>query len=681
MINRSVRCWATAGRRRILDAIRLADQSRKKRFLAVALAVTPLVFLTRWFGGIHGTFMYDDLDILSVVRTMPLAQSLWLVHGDVPIPLFRIFFAGMYVLFGVNEAWWNLYFLALVLAVSLTALAILISVDANLIVSALFFLTTISAAVWNYDPTVGYYSMSMYSQIGLLGLLGILAMIRWRSGGSVVYKWLALSVSVVAPFIHPSGAYVPVAVGAFAYVNELARPGAGWSPLRMFDADFRWLTIGLGMGLLAFAAYFASVVHNKAFLSMAHSPLSAAALIKSSWFLFSQGVALELYRPLIFPLRRADLATQSVAAVAFAFAFAIAGFLNVTRAQRRTYLALLAPSVIVIIVVSLGRRLTGIDDVVNSVGKYSTYAYLWFSIASFYLLSCLVGKIPLRWRETSAVLAVLIAVAIFVQYKRQDNIFRTEAIRRGQQMDHLVGVFRNYADSTAHAPMHIPTLDGNFIYPAHAVLLFKYNLAHYRPFFQGFDDRLTLLRNDAMDNWGKEGTRTVPSLREATDPAFVRALQTNSDLQSLYLDSVELEPRNTVRPDAQPLRLDELTIENANVISRTANSVSFTTAGGASAMLMPGDWDPEQLHVLSMNVSTSPEKHTPGETTQFEVLFEGQLPIPYLPNRIAVPEGGGVVSVDLLQLYSYSLNPRVGKLSLRFPLAGGYVITDIRLGR
>jgi surface polysaccharide O-acyltransferase-like enzyme len=109
-------------------------------------------------------------------------------------------------------------------------------------------------------------------------------------------------------------------------------------------------------------------------------------------------VALELYRPLIFPLRRADLVTQNVAAVAIAFGFAIAGFLNVTATQRRTYLALLTPSIIVIIVVSLGRRLTGIDDVVNSVGKYNTYAYLWFSLANFYLLSCLVAKIPVRWR-------------------------------------------------------------------------------------------------------------------------------------------------------------------------------------------------------------------------------------------------------------------------------------------
>ena len=275
---------------------------------------------------------------------------------------------------------------------------------------------------------------------------------------------------------------------------------------------------------------------------------------------------------------------------------------------------------------------------------------------------------------------MLIAATLFVQYARQDNTFRTEAIHRGQQMDNLIAVFRNYAAEAAPEPVHIPTLDGNFIYPTHAVLLYKYNLAHYRPFFQGFDDRLTLLRNTAMDNWGMEGTHTVRSLREATDPAFVRALETDPNLQSLYLDGVELEPRRT-RPDGESMRLDELAIGNADIVRSTASSVSFTTTGGASAMLLPGDWDPEKIHILSINISAVLDKPIPGEEPKVEVLFEGQLPIPYRPNRIAVPRGGGVISVDLLQLYSYSLNPQVGKLRLRFPNAGSYTIADVRLAR
>jgi hypothetical protein len=171
-------------------------------------------------------------------------------------------------------------------------------------------------------------------------------------------------------------------------------------------------------------------------------------------------------------------------------------------------------------------------------------------------------------------------------------------------------------------------------------------------------------------------------LRAATDPGFIRALETDQDLQSLYLVGVELEPsRAKAKPDIPSMRLDALKIENADIVRSTANSVSFATAGGASVMLLPDEWDPEQAHILSMNVTAALNKPNIAEQPQFEVLFEGQLPIPYLPDRIAVPNAGGAVSVDLLQLYSYSLNSRVGKLRLRFPAAGSYAIADVRLSR
>src|SRR5882757_7824293 len=215
--------WYFIGWQDLLDAFRRCDQSKKARFLAVVIALTPLIVFTKWFAVVNGIFTYDDFDILMVVRNVPLAQSLFLVHGDAPIPLFRVFFAAMYALFGVKEFYWNLYFLLLILAVNITALAILTALGANLVISALFYLTVMSASVWSYT-TLGYYSMSIYPQIGFLGLIGVLAIVHWRSGGSANYKWLSLAVSAIAPFIHPSGAYVPVAVGGFAYVSAFARP-------------------------------------------------------------------------------------------------------------------------------------------------------------------------------------------------------------------------------------------------------------------------------------------------------------------------------------------------------------------------------------------------------------------------------------------------------------------------
>jgi hypothetical protein len=673
MVSRSAHSFDASWRYRLPQL----DQNKGTRFLAVVMLFTPLIVFTKWFAVIHGTFTYDDLDLLLVARTMPLMQSLLVMHGDVPIPLFRIFFSGMYALFGINELYWNLYFLFLMLAVHLTALAILITLGANLVVASLFFLTTISASVWSYT-TLGYYSMSIYPQIGLLGLIGVLAIIRWRSGGSASYRWIALSVSAAAPFIHPSGAYVPVAVAAFAFVSQLGQPGASWSPLRMLSPDFKWLTIGLAISVAVFATFFAVEVRNRPFLSMAHSPLSAYAVVRSMFFLFSQGIALELFKPLIRLMpRHIAPATQGIAAVGFALIF-LAAAVWVQVKQRWTLLALLVTSLVIVAVVSLGRRLNSIDDVVPSSGKYNSFGYLWFSIALFYLGACLVPKIPLRWRETSGFVAAAIVGVLFVLYVRGDNRYLAEGAQRKQQMYGLIAAFTDYASKTAPVSMRIPTLDGIFIFQ-HRQGLFKYNLAHYRPFFQGFDDRLTLLRNTAMDTWGIEGTQTVPSLRQATDPEFVRALETNHDLQSLYLDSVELSPLPQPLPDGEPVPLNAIRVSNATLLATSRDSLSFSTDGSASIAMSPGDWDPEQIHIFTLRVdATYPTRR---DETRIEVLFEGQLPIPYSANKIVLPKDGGEVSLDLLQLYSYSLNPRVGNLTLRFPSAGTYKISGVRLVR
>jgi hypothetical protein len=191
---------------------------------------------------------------------------------------------------------------------------------------------------------------------------------------------------------------------------------------------------------------------------------------------------------------------------------------------------------------------------------------------------------------------------------------------------------------------------------------------------------LTLLRNAAMGSWGMEATETVPSLRAATDPEFVRALGTVRDLQSLYLGSVDLAPLPAAQLDGAPIHLDPGVVSNARALTASQDSLSFSTAGGASVMLLPGHWDPEQAHILTLRVSAVADKPSSAEEISIEVTFEGQLPIPYAANRIALPKDGSEISVDLLQLYSYSLNPEVGRLGLRLPGAGAYVISGVRLG-
>jgi hypothetical protein len=287
----------------LLTTLRRSDRTKKTRLVAVLAVLTPLAIFTKWFGVIHGTFTYDDLDILAVIRTAPLLPSLLLLHGDAAIPLFRIFFAGMYATFGVQELYWNLYFLLLMLMVNAAAVVLLVRLGTNLVVAALFYVTVMSADVWTY-VALGYYSMSIYQQIGLLGLLGVLAVIKGQDENSAYYLWVALAFSALAPFIHPSGAYVPIAVGGFAFVRELGHSDSGWSPLRMFRADYRFFTLGLLLVVAVFAVYLIIAVRSNdgAFLSMAHNPLSPATVTYSIYLLLSQGLALELLKPFVVVL-------------------------------------------------------------------------------------------------------------------------------------------------------------------------------------------------------------------------------------------------------------------------------------------------------------------------------------------------------------------------------------------
>jgi len=674
--------WVAAAWTALLATLRRNDRTRKGRLAAVLIVLTPLAIFTHWFVVIHGTFTYDDLDILAVIRTAPLLPSLLLLHGDAAIPLFRVFFAAMYATFGVHELYWNLYSLLLMLTVNVAAVALLVRLGTSLLVSALFYVTVMSAGVWNY-VALGYYSMSIYQQIGLLGLLGVLAVVEGQDRNSAYWLGAAVVCSALAPFIHPSGAYVPMAVGAFALVRELGRSDAGWSPLRMLRADYRFFTFGLLAVVAVYAAYLVVAVRLQggAFLSMAHSPLSPAAVAYSLYLLLSQGMALPLLKPLIGLLAwYASPAIQGALALAAACVLITAGAANVDTRSRWTFFALLVPSVVIVIVVSLGRRLASIEDVTTSAGKYNGFAYLWFLIATFYLAGCLVAKIPPRWKQRSAVAAATIAALLFVRYAVQDDPWLTEGPRRRQQQQSLISVFAQYADRQAPAQMHIPTLDGAFIWP-HYNLLFTYNLSAYRPFFGSFDQRLTLLRNQAMDPWGREATKTVSSLRQATDPAFVQALEADQRLQELYLGAVELRPKAPAPLDRQSaVRLDEANVANATSISARDGALTISTTGGASLRLIAGDWDPETNHVLTLRVVPAAVAPEPGGDW-VEVTFSGDLPFRYAPNRVSLPQGGGDVSIDLLQLYSYALNPRVRDLGLRFPRAGGYTISDVHFGR
>lgn len=667
----------------LMQAIARFDRSKRTRFISIAILLSPLAVTAKWFGVVHGFFAYDDFDLLLVTRELPFAQSLFVLHGDGTIPLFRVFFAVMYRSFGVNEAFWNIYIILLLLAVNLAALAIMVELGVGFVSAAFFYAVMLTASAWQL-MSFGYYSLSMYHQIGLCGLLAALALLHWLRSRRERFKWLTVIPCAVAPFIHVSGLYVPVSIFGIALLSGHA---AGKQPFGAFIRGLRWLVLWQALILAVFAMYFVTALawHGGSIFGMARADPSIGSVATSFYLFVSQGLALELFHSLVgSAMPHAYMHAGVLATTAFfgAATYFVAGLTFLQKNERLICAALLLPPTIIALMVAVGRRITDINYFVGSSGKYSCIALLWFTMAAVYVADCIVRHRLSHLKRQVAVVTFGILCLVVGRHVVSTNPWIKETQLRQQQLYELVSVFAKYAQRTAPAPMRIVTLDGEYLYP-HYNLLAKYNLAHYRPFFASFDSRLTLLRNAAMFDWGSEATTTVPSLRTAVDPDFIHALETDVALQALYFGAIELQtsPRSPPSTGA-PLAVHQLKLSNAQSVAAEEGTLSFSTRGGAEIRLVEGVWDPEAAHVLTLRVEGENigDRGTAKPEIEIELTFSGELKVPYAANRIRIPSDGGQLSIDLLQLYSYALNPTVRDLVLRFPHGGRYRISGLRFG-
>src|SRR5581483_1989288 len=468
-----------------VETIDRLDRSERIRFWSIAILLSPLAITAKWFGVVHGFFMYDDFDLLLVLREVPFVKSLFVFHGDGTIPLFRIFFALMYNAFGVNEFFWNAYIILLLVALNLMALAILIELGVGFVSAAYFYVVMLTASVWQL-MSFGYYSLTMYHQIGLCGLVAAFFLLRWVNHRRDTYKWLTVMPCTVAPFIHVSGVYVPVSICGIALIAFFAVE----KRRHLLDSlwrELRWLFLSQTAILAVFTAYFVVAFshHGGPMFGMARGSLSFESIATSVYLFMSQGLALELFHSLVgTAMPHAYMFASLFAAIAFcgAAAYFTLGLGLLPKSERLTCAALLVPPTVIALVVGVGRRITDINYFVGSSGKYSSIALLWFTMAAVYMADCIVRGYLSSLRKQVALLTVIAIVFVVGRHVVSTNPWVKETQLRRQQLYELVDVFARYAERYAPARVHIPTLDGESIYDSYN-LLFKYNLVHYRPFF------------------------------------------------------------------------------------------------------------------------------------------------------------------------------------------------------
>lgn len=173
--------------------------------------------------------------------------------------------------------------------------------------------------------------------------------------------------------------------------------------------------------------------------------------------------------------------------------------------------------------------------------------------------------------------------------------------------------------------------------------------------------------------------QAVISLRSATDGVFIKALENDPYIQKLYLSSVPLQYRHRKcqREASSGGRGPDRLAKPGRLAQSKNGHLVFESEGEAEFVIREGQWDPEMAHRIELDMQVFSYDNKP---MRLEFTFSGDLKIPYPRPWVELQSHElHCISIDLLQVYAYALNPKVKQLALRFRAPGIYKISRLVL--
>lgn len=663
----------------------------RKNLIFLCLYSFVVVAARNWSSVLNGYFKYDDFEFFSDNRTESLLTLFVTPHGDHLLPLYRLEIAIMNFLFGVNPLYYNLLVSLLFVMLVVFAGLLLRELGTSSFTTVLFSILLICWINWG-EMVAGYFCISVYVQIALLSLISIWSYFRWEKTSAAIFPILTVACIGSALFLDISGIWAPLVVIVFSLRTHFSTGPC--STLTVWFKSHRWLLMANAVLYCTFAIlniFVLFVVKHGEFLSMSgnfrHTALS---FLSQLFYTISGGVLLAPLLPIGYHLLQKKLLLTLLTALAIAVGSVVVCTVKNSEPKDRWNLI----SVLIIIcmtasLVVIGRPMAGFDYALAT--KYTGVPYLWYCI-----LICLIWDHYWRKTEptgkkgvaTTTVLLLLFFIghqlffdSLLFAYKAEIAGYRANIveakIRRNNVNEIRQRLILPLLDLHSK-DLSIPVLDGKYIYDVYPKL-WTYNLSHYSDFLVPAGKKVVFFRNKAMQGWVAKDAVTVASLRSHTDKDFIRLLQNDTYVQRLYLSPVELSKYSV---SAMLLELDPIAscqFENALSLSpQPHGGMLLDSDGTAEVIIDKSDWDPEEKHVLVLTIEYHGKNSKDG--VKLEVDFSGELKIPYVKNYFVIPSGKQCTfSIDLLQLYSYSLNTRVSNLRVGFPIPGTYKIYGISL--
>ena len=622
----------------------------------------------------QGFFQFDDFEIISVMRTHPLREAIFMLHGDHTMPLFRLEVSLMHALFGLHAFFYNAALLMMLGVLLLFGVLLLKEMAAGFVAAALFFVLAGTALLWG-EFLAGYYATSTYLQQTALCVIACWAYLRWHRTHRARFAAAAVVSPLLAALLDISGFWVTGGLAVFVLAVKIGDGRGGWS---IWWYRHRSMAAGLVLACAAVVLFNACVfllLAPQGFLSMSGTPPTWAQRGEQMWYYTSTVLLL----PLI-PTGYWKLPPHFLAGVLLAVDLAaLALMVTARRLPRALWWLALAGLVIAIgngAMVALGRPQLGLSFPWQT--KYIGSGYTWWLVSLCVLAGAVWKRAPqlrratlLQWYSAAAVIYIMLqiiggmaAAAITAQAAGYPGYIAQAQLRR-QGIEQL---------RAAIAPLFfsqdvpsIPLLTGRFIearYPA----LFRYDLICYRDFIQPPGRHARFVQNQAMaDNsmgdrdtcWeaqqGADPLVTVTSLRDAAGEAFRRNLRDNAQARAFYLAPVALSFHAT---------------------SCAFAGASSVSDGGASSVVRSDEWDPERAHLL--HVTMRYEGSSP--VARIALPFKSEFPS-VAPAWLDIPANQTLcLSVDLLQLHSYALSRQVHDLRMHFVTPGTYLVKGLSLG-
>lgn len=659
--------------------------NRKKNLLVLIVCIV-FAFASHAGNIMNGYFNMDDFEVMSLNRTTPLAQAIFIPHGnDHALPLFRAEMKTLDALFGQNQIPYNIFIFALFALIPFFTYLAFKRIGIGLAGFAVFLFLFTGATGWN-DMLTGFYIMSIYLQILFFFSVMFWAYLAWEQSREKKYMLFFALAMVGALTADISGVWVvPASVLVMAYASytktSRRRLTLGKNNVARFFADNKipfFVTGGVSAAFAYFLYVTFFIVQPHTFLSVLDGAGIPSASKEESWkfiplvsnflSLFASGVSLSLFAPKIAKILTHPAIKESVqefwspveliilAGNALLFWFA----LKYAKARERKLMFLL-----------FGITLIAITMVIVARPNHETipdFDYRYAGAAFYAYIIFLALCASLLWKTKEELAKRVIMPLIIIIFSAQ-QAFGFQAIRDAEESkmrkeaiqnlrEKLLPAFESLSKEKNDIPLMIPNLSGKQIFEQ---TMAGFTLSYYVLFFNNHTP-IRLIQNTAMppDNRTRTVT-TVPSLRASTSPEFIEALKMPGAIRSYYLSPTSISYEISTSSSRTPL------------LQNTKKEIHIREK----------EFDPEKMHIVKFTILTDNTSGNMELSFSFKNDFGvegavGKIRVDdFTPHEIKNGKRLYRIETDLLQLYAYALSKNISRLTISVPNAKNASVSDV----